>query len=391
MGARALESLDAYAPKVDDFAEIFGIDVALASTVREAVARKLAAQPVEDYRIDFEDGYGWRSDSEEDQHAQQAAHALAEANSRNTLPENIGIRIKPLTEHSSARALRTLTIFLTELAAATSGSWSKELLITLPKITQPSECARLADALAELETRLHLPQGSLRIEIMVETPEILMDDEGRCPLRKFAQACQGRCFAAHLGAYDLLSSFGISAHDQTLTHAICDRTRHTMQLALAGAGVHLVDGATNLLPIPPVRAAALSPDQQRQNRESVHAAWRLHFDNVRHALQHGFFQGWDLHPAQLGSRYAAVYSHVWEALPAASNRLKNFLDQAAKATALGSQFDDAATAMGLLNYFRWASDCGAISDSEMQQASGLSVSELEEPFEVIIRQRERVT
>ena len=41
---------------------------------------------------------------------------------------------------------------------------------------------------------------------------------------------------------------------------------------------------------------------------------RMHFDDVRHSLRHAYYQGWDLHPAQLPTRYAAVYSFFLEAM-----------------------------------------------------------------------------
>ena len=81
----------------------------------------------------------------------------------------------------------------------------------------------------------------------------------------------------------------------------------------------------------------------------------------------GFYQGWDLHPAQLPTRYAAVYAFL-ESLDAASERLRNFVEKAAKATLVGDVFDDAATGQGLLNYFLRATNCGALTEEEALQA-----------------------
>ncbi|MBD0326542.1 MAG: phosphoenolpyruvate kinase, partial [Pyrinomonadaceae bacterium] len=82
------------------------------------------------------------------------------------------------------------------------------------------------------------------------------------------------------------------------------------------------------------------------------------------------------HPAQLPTRYAAVYSFFLESLDAASERLRNFVEKAAKATLVGDVFDDAATGQGLLNYFLRALNCGAIKEDEALQLSGLTPAEL---------------
>jgi hypothetical protein len=152
-----------------------------------------------------------------------------------------------------------------------------------------------------------------------------------------------------------------------------------MQVALAGTGVWISDGATNVLPVPRHRASPdrpLAEAQIRDNREAVHAAWRLHYGHVRHSLEGGFYQGWDLHPAQLPTRFAALYVFFRTGLDAASARLKNFVDKAGQATLVGEVFDDAATGQGLLNYFLRAWSCGAISEAEAGEKSGLSVDEL---------------
>ena len=149
-----------------------------------------------------------------------------------------------------------------------------------------------------------------------------------------------------------------------------------MQAQLAGTGIRLSDGATNLMPIPPHRAALLSGKQVAENRLAVHHAWRVHYQHIRHALDHGFYQGWDLHPAQLPSRYAAVYSFFLEGLNAASGRLRNFIAKAAQPTQVGGVFDDAATGQGLLNYFLRAVHCGAIPETDVPSLTGLTSDEL---------------
>jgi hypothetical protein len=131
--------------------------------------------------------------------------------------------------------------------------------------------------------------------------------------------------------------------------------------------------------VPRHRAAEgkkLTDAQVRENREAVHAAWRLHYGHVRRSLEGGFYQGWDLHPAQLPTRYAALAAFFLEGLDAASARLKNFVAKAGQATLVGEVFDDAATGQGLLNYFLRAASCGAITESEAVEKSGLSLDEL---------------
>jgi len=147
-----------------------------------------------------------------------------------------------------------------------------------------------------------------------------------------------------------------------MLHPVCDFAKHVMQVTLAGTGIWLSDGATNVMPV--------------GSREMVHRAWRLHAAHVRHSLINGFYQGWDLHPAQLPSRFATVFAFFLEGLDAASERLRNFVGKAAQATLVGDVFDDAATGQGLLNYFLRALNCGAISEAEAVEKSGLTLDEL---------------
>jgi hypothetical protein len=111
-------------------------------------------------------------------------------------------------------------------------------------------------------------------------------------------------------------------------------------------------------------------------RDAVHRAWRLHAEHIRHSLVAGFYQGWDLHPAQLPARYGAVFAFFLEGLDAAAERLQNFVHKAAQATLVGDVFDDAATGQGLLNYFLRAMNCGALTEQEAVAGSGLTIDEL---------------
>jgi citrate lyase beta subunit len=234
----------------------------------------------------------------------------------------------------------------------------------------------LAGLLGEAEQELKLPGGTLKLEIMIETPRALVDESGACALPRLVAAGRGRCVAAHLGAYDYTALCDVIAAYQTLTCPTCDYVRHTMQAALAGSGIWLVDGATNVMPVAIHRAKELTEAQKTENRDSVHRAWKLHAGHVRRALENGFYQSWDLHPAQLPARYAAVYTFFQENLEDASGRLRQFLERSAQASLKAGVFDDAATGQGLLNFFLRALSCGALSEAEVEEHSGLTAAEL---------------
>ena len=144
---------------------------------------------------------------------------------------------------------------------------------------------------------------------------------------------------------------------------------------MAGTGVHLSDGATNILPVGPHRGEDLTPEQLAENEAAVHGAWKMAFIDNLHSLRQGLYQGWDLHPAQFIPRYAAVYSFFLSALPAATGRLKTFVEKAAQASLIGGVFDDAATGQDLLNFFIRGIACGALTEGEAV-ATGLTLEEI---------------
>ena len=362
LGATALTALREHAPTADIFAAAIGLDPALGDRVYLRIIDKLTREPVEDLRIDFEDGFGVRPDSEEDRYVRLAADEVAAGLSRGTLPPGIGIRIKPLSADHKRRSLRTFDLFLTRLVDRTGGQLPPNFVVTLPKITSADQVAALATACDAFEYWRELPPHVLRFELMVETPQSVVGGDGSVALPKFIAAGNGRIVAAHFGTYDYTAACGITASEQHMLHPSCDFARQVMQAALSGTGIWLSDGGTNVMPV--------------GSRDAVHRAWRLHASHIRHSLVNGFYQGWDLHPAQLPSRYAAVYAFFLEGLSAASDRLKNFVEKAAQATLAGQIFDDAATGQGLLNYFLRALNCGAIGEREAVEMSGLSVDEL---------------
>jgi citrate lyase beta subunit len=399
LGSLARRSLDQFAPDFVAFARALELPGAsqltdtlpdqlrhdnkpawLAHTIYERVKEKLRREPVEDFRIDFEDGYGNRPDVEEDGHAESAAAEVAQGQVNGSLPPFIGIRIKPFNEELRTRSFRTLDIFVSTLAEKTEGRLPNNFVITLPKITIAEQVAALANLLVRLEGQNGLAEGSLKFEMMIETTQSIINHRGEINLPLLLTAAEGRCVAAHFGTYDYTAGCNITAAHQHMLHPACDFAKNMMQVSFAGTGIWLSDGATNIMPVAPHRqvegGAALTAEQVDENRQVVHRAWKLHFDHVQHSLITGFYQGWDLHPAQLPTRYAAVYSFFLESLEAASERLKNFVEKAAKATLVGDVFDDAATGQGLLNYFLRAINCGAVTEDEALKLSGLTLDEL---------------
>jgi citrate lyase beta subunit len=376
LGGIALLALDEHAPDDAAFAAAFGLDTGTAAAVRGRVVDKLRREPVEDYRIDFEDGFGHRPDEEEDRVAVTAGAEVSAGLAARTLPPSIGVRIKPLTAQLAARSLRTFDLFMSALIEGTGGAIPSPLVVTLPKVTSPIDVEQLARRCAAFERAHGIAERSLTIEMMIETPEAIFAPDGRVALPSLVAAGGGRVTGAHFGPYDYTASCNITAAHQDIRHPACDFARNVMLAGLAATDVRVSDGPTTIMPV--------------GSRETVHRAWRLHAGNVRHALVSGFYQGWDLHPAQLPSRYATVYGFFVEGLEDASSRLKGFVQKAAQATLAGAVFDDAATGQGLLNYFLRALACGAITEAEAVGHSGLTVDEIRgRSFAAIVSDRRR--
>lgn len=371
----ALASLDAYAPDAASLGAALGFGPGVpAATVLARVREKLLREPVEDYRIDFEDGYGVRATAEEDAHAVSAAREVAAGIAADSLPWRIGIRVKSLDGAERERTTRTLRLFLSTLMVG-AGRLPANFIVNLPKVTSTAQVAEFVDLLAAYEREFGLADGALRFEVMVETPQMVLAADGRSPLPLLAAAGGDRLTGAIFGAYDFTASLGITASHQSLRHPACDFARNMMLVALAGTRIQLSDGATAMLPVPlheVPEEGTLTAQQAEENRRGVHAAWRVHGKNIRHAMATGFYQGWDLHPAQLVSRYAATFAFFIEGLDAAAARLRNFVANSAQATRVGAAFDDAATGRGLLNYFRRAASCGAITQDEASARTGMS-------------------
>jgi hypothetical protein len=383
LGRLARASLDAHGGDARTFAAVVGLDRGAPAPVAEdlfaRVKRKLEREPVEAYCIDFEDGYGPRPDSEEDADAVRAAAELARArDEERTVDEAgaaygagegapvVGIRVKALGGPTGRRAARTLDLFVTALARASSGKIPRGFSVTLPKVAGAAEVSALVELLVMLEDALGLKRGAIRVELMVESPRALVGEDGRAALPALVAAAGGRCVAAHLGAYDLMASLSVTARDQRMESPVCDAARLSMQLALAGTGVAVVDGATTVLPVGSDTAA-------------VRNAWQLHAANVRRALGFGIYQGWDLHPAQLPARYGALHAFFLAEREAMAARLRAFVEQAAQATRSGQVFDDAATGRGLVSFFLRGLSSGALVEADVA-ATGLTIEELRSRF-----------
>lgn len=352
----------------------------LAHTIYQRILDKLEKEPVEDFRIDFEDGYGNRPDEEEDGDAVRTAKEVARGMKEGGLTPFLGIRIKPFNAELTRRSVRTLDLFLSTLAEETGGKLPENFVVTLPKVQFETQVRTLVRLFEKLEAGTQLEAGSLKMEIMIETTQAILGSDGRSNLPPLVQAAEGRCTGAHFGTYDFTASASITAAHQVMAHPECMFALHMMKMAFAGTGIWLSDGATNVLPVGPHRAAKdgppLTQEELKENERVVHGAWKTAYDHNMNSLRNGFYQGWDLHPAQLPIRYASVYRFFLSGLDQACLRLKTFMEKAAQATLVGDVFDDAATGQGLLNFFLQGLGCGAISEEEAL-STGLTLEELQ--------------
>ncbi len=396
-GLEGIDKVNSYVPVYDLYNEYISLPAErrkqhpahLSYQVYNKVINKLTAEAIEDFRIDFEDGYGNRSNEEEDATASDAAKEVAKGMKEGTLSPFIGIRIKPFTEEMKERGLRTLEIFVTALVKETGGKLPDNFVVMLPKVTIPEQVSTLVSFFEILEDELVLDEGVLKMEMMVETTQSIMDKDGINPLFRFIKAAKGRCIATHFGTYDYTASCSITARYQEMDHPVCDFAHHMTKVALAHTGIWLSDGATNTMPIGSHRGDNLSEMQLNENRETVHRAWKKGYDHIRHSLWNGFYQGWDLNPAQLPMRYTAVFAFFLESYDDAVERLKTFVEKAARATLIGDVFDDAATGQGLLNYFLRALNSGAITEEEVL-VTGLTLEEIRgRSFKKILENRKK--
>ncbi|GAA4389287.1 DUF6986 family protein [Tsukamurella soli] len=321
------------------------------ATLAALVRAKLESEPIEDLRLDFEDGYGDRGDDVEDAHVAQAVEAAAQAFADGIAPPFLGIRFKCFEAPTRARGLRTLDLFLTGLA---EHGLPDGLTLTLPKVTTVAQVEAMALVAERLETSLGLPSGRLRFEVQVETPQVILAADGTAPVARLIHAAAGRVSSLHYGTYDYSASLGIAAAYQAMDHPAADHAKNVMQLAVAGTGVHMSDGSTNILPI--------------GDAEHVAAAWRLHARLVRRHLERGIYQGWDLHPHQLVTRYLATYAFYRDGFPPAARRLRDYVHHVDSAI-----MDEPATARALASFIHRGLACGALTATDVESQAEVTV------------------
>lgn len=326
-----------------------------ADALAALVENKLRTEPIEDLRLDFEDGYGPRPDDVEDTDVVAAAGHVVAAVRDEKAPPFIGIRFKCLERPTRARGLRTLDLFIAELCSA--AELPDGLVLTLPKVTSVAQVEAMVAAAQALESAHGLPAGRIRFEIQVETPQLILGADGRAPVAQAIHAGDGRVSSLHYGTYDYSASLGIAAAYQSMEHPVADHAKNVMQLAIAGTGVHMSDGSTNILPV--------------GDADNVSMAWRLHARLVRRHLERGIYQGWDLHPAQLVTRYLATYGFYRDGFTGAATRLRNYVQQLDSTV-----MDEPATARALALFIHRGVVCGALTADEVAQHAGLSVEEL---------------
>ncbi|MGI8521902.1 MAG: DUF6986 family protein [Nocardioides sp.] len=343
-GRRALEIVEQHPDLLE---EILGDR---ATDLVPLVRAKLAVEPIEDLRIDFEDGYGARLDDEEDGHVATASAALARAQDAGTAPPFFGIRFKSFEGPTRARGVRTLTGFLAGLLEA--GGSLDGFVVTLPKVTAVEQVEAMVHACGRLEQALGLPDRRLGFEIQVETPQSILGPDGTALVARMIHAADRRCTALHYGTYDYSAFCGIAAEYQSMEHPVADHAKLVMQAAAAGTGVRLSDGSTNILPV--------------GEAEDVRRGWALHARLVRRSLERGYYQGWDLHPAQLPTRFAATYAFYRDGFARAADRLRRYLTQTG-----GGILDEPATARALADFVLRGVDCGALTAAEVLAATGL--------------------
>lgn len=358
-GESALELMDAYLGDPGVVARVTGMDEALAAQVLPRVRETLAGRPVEDLRVDFEDGYGRRPDATEDDDLAAAVEAMRVwGDTRGVAdgaPRSYGMRIKCLEPAYRDRGLRTLVVGVA--GVADGGELPEGFVVTLPKATSTDQVAAMVAACVRIEEGLGLVERSLRFEIQVETPQAILGSDGSAVVARLVHAAKGRCTGLHYGTFDYSAGLGIAAVHQSAEHPAADHAKATMQVAAAQTGVRVSDGSTNVVAF--------------GAREDAEATWALHHRLVTRALERGFYQGWDMHPGHLPTRYLATYAFFRASLPASARRLRGYLENSG-----GEVMDEPATARMLAQGVLRGLRCGAVDEGEVQEAAGLDVAGL---------------
>ncbi|MER7106821.1 DUF6986 family protein [Streptomyces sp. NPDC000229] len=352
-GDQALAMLDEHAPDAASLAAVLGLPQELADDVHARVRAKLEREPIEDLRIDFEDGYGG---NDEDTHAARAARLVSEAYAKGTAAPYMGIRMKCMEAAVRDRGIRTTDVFLTGLME--QGGLPEGLVLTLPKVTYAEQVSAFVRLLEAFEKAHGLDAGRLGFEIQIETSQAVLAADGTATVARMIDAAEGRATGLHYGTFDYSACLGVSAAHQASDHPAADHAKAIMQVAAAGTGVRVSDGSTNVLPV--------------GTTEKVHDAWRLHYGLTRRALARAYYQGWDMHPGHLPTRYAAVFAFYREGFEQAAARLSAYANQAG-----GDVMDEPATAKALSSYLLRGIDCGALDTDEVARLTGLTRADLD--------------
>jgi citrate lyase beta subunit len=249
--------------------------------------------------------------------------------------------------------VRTLALFLETLLDAVA--LPAGFRVTLPKVTSVRQVEAMVELCAALEA--DHPGAVLRFELQIETPQAVLGPDGAALVAPMIHASGGRCAGLHYGTYDYSAALGVAAGFQSLEHPAADHAKAVLQVAAAGTGVPVCDGSTNVLPV--------------GDRAAVRAAWSLHARLVRRSLERGYYQGWDLHPAQLPTRFAATFGFYRDGMTAASDRLRAYLDRH-----VAGLLDEPATARALAGYLLRGLDAGAVEEAEIIELSGLALPDL---------------
>ncbi|WP_396119763.1 DUF6986 family protein [Dietzia sp. B32] len=392
VGGVALEAFDEHLPDPAALAGVLAagdghpalLSADDAETIHALVRAKLLREPVEDLRIDFEDGFTQRGvaprdrDRDEDAHVERIVAELTGSTARAALPPFWGLRFGSFDPATRHRGIRTFTRFVLALGRAGAGAGAPDrdelpahftqLRPTLPKVTSVDQVLAMVDLCVRLEQACALPERTLRFEIQIETPQSICGPDGSAMVARLIHASARRCIGLHYGTYDYSAACGIAAEYQAMDHPVADHAKAVMQVAAAGTGVALSDGSTNRLPV--------------GDAEAVRAGWRLHARLIDRSLRRGFYQGWDLHPAQLVSRYAATYAFYRRSLPTACARLANYLGTTTLTTTAGpgagGYLDEPATARALAAFCLRALDCGAVTGEEITTLAGVGRADLAE-------------
>ena len=354
-GREALRLLDQFAPSSEALASAVGFTSERVAQVYDRVRAKLADEPIEDLRVDFEDGYGRRAEGVEDADLARTLAAYESQLADGTRPVWWGIRFKAFEGPTRERGVRTLVQFLER--TCTGGVVPAGLTLTLPKVTSVDQIRAMARALDRIEAALGLPDHAIGFEIQVETAQAILDADGTATVARMVHASDRRATALVYGTFDYSAGLGVAAPFQALDHPVADHAKAVMQVAAAQTGVTISDGSTNVVDF--------------SSAQSAGATWLLHTSLVTRSLKQGIYQGWDMCPGHLISRYLATYLFFREAFHPAASRLAAYVGRVE-----GGVMDEPATARMLASSLLRGVHCGAIDADEVQERAGLSVSQL---------------